>query len=209
MRGSYVFLLLCLMCILDITRQGAHAFQYPDLLMNTDEEANTLSRALLQLGWRLKAEVNHTRETISSIFKQLDKFNTSLTKIFQQVIQSAKVGETLDTKARHFLGNETIYQVVTELYEELAKLRIHREMLDNKIKPLERKMQRAVIKEKDTSNILSLIKRQHIRIDALMEVVDLHQDRINSQEVKIQRLLKKEAVHVEMVLCGIACSMFQ
>ncbi|MEE6507549.1 hypothetical protein FKM82_026190 [Ascaphus truei] len=197
MRRSCTCLLLYSVCFLEISIQGTSEVQRPQWLPYPKGEVNLLSQSLLQLGSGLKREVNHTRERVNSILKHLDIFNTSLAQLFGQVIQTAKLGEDLDTKARHFIGSyNRLYQVVTELYEDVAELQRHRASLDTKLKPLEKKMQKAVNSsmERDsflsTSNILS-VRSQSIQIDALMAVVDIHQGQIDAQDAIIERLLRK------------------
>ncbi|XP_069820373.1 uncharacterized protein [Dendropsophus ebraccatus] len=87
--------------------------------------------------------------------------------------------------------------MLAEISEELAKLKEEEASLDNKIKPLESKIQTVleIRNEREpalnTSDILATIERQNMQILSLQAIVDSHQDKIDSQEAKIQRLQKK------------------
>ncbi|KAE8633022.1 hypothetical protein XENTR_v10001748 [Xenopus tropicalis] len=196
MEGCSTFILLYSLHFLNIGSQGIHILQESQLPYH-GEEVGLLSESLLQFGFMFSKEVNYTKESIKNIFEQLDSFNMSLAKMYTQVRQIAKAGKNLNKKAKSHISNGTMSQLVAELSEELARVQIHGASLENKIKPLERRMQKAVnIRKKDnsqssTAEILSFLTRQHIRIEALMAVVDIHQKRINTQETKIQRLLRK------------------
>ncbi|OCU01069.1 hypothetical protein XELAEV_18006853mg [Xenopus laevis] len=196
MGGCCTFILLYSLHFLSIASQGIHILQGSQLPYH-GEEVGLLSESLLQFGSMFNKEVNYTKESLKSIFEQLDVFNMSLVKMLRQVIQISKAGENLTIKAKSHISNDTMPQLVAKLSEELVRVQIHGASLENKIKPLERRMRKAEnIRKKSnslssTAEILSFLKRQHIRIEALMAVVDIHQKRINTQEAKIQRLLIK------------------
>ncbi|KAM8962402.1 angiopoietin-related protein 3-like [Pelodytes ibericus] len=194
MRGCS-FILLYSVCFLGISINTT--LQQRSNTLSCDGEATLLSESLLQLGSGLKNEVVHTQESIASILKQMDIFNVSLGKLFREVFQTAQLGQDLDRKASRFIRNDTMYQKVAELNKEVSMIWIQGASLDSKIKPLEKKMQRAVnmTNRRDSfpnmSSILSSIESQKMQIEELMQVVDIHQDQINTQEAKIKSLLKK------------------
>ncbi|XP_075683887.1 uncharacterized protein LOC142652195 isoform X2 [Rhinoderma darwinii] len=173
--------------------QGARG----ELSLYPQDEIRLLSEGLLQIGSGLKREFNHTKYQIKSIFQQLNHFNTSLSRLSGQVNQATKLGEELDQKTRNFEDNAKMYEMLADISEELAKLKEEEASLDNKIKPLESKIQTAldIRNEREsvlnTSDILASIERQNMQIISLQAIVDSHQDKINSQEAKIQRLQKK------------------
>ncbi|XP_069619955.1 angiopoietin-related protein 3-like [Ranitomeya imitator] len=194
MRGTCtLFSLLSSLCFLAPPIQGARA----DLSLYPQDEIRLLSEGLLQIGSGLKREFNHTKHQIKSIFQQLNHFNTSLAKLSGQVNQATKFGEELGQKTRNFEDNAKLYEMLAEISEELARLKEEESSLDNKIKPLESKIQTALdIRHEresvlNTSEILASIERQNMQIISLQAIVDSHQDKINSQEAKIQRLQKK------------------
>lgn len=193
MRGTYIFSMLYSLCFLAPPIQGARA----ELSLYPQDEIRLLSEGLLQIGSGLKREFNHTKHQIKSIFQQLNNFNTSLAKLSGQVNQATKLGEELDQKTRNFEDNAKMYEMLAEISEELAKLKEEEASLDNKIKPLESKIQTAldIRNEREsvlnTSDILASIERQNVQILSLQAIVDSHQNKINSQEAKIQRLQKK------------------
>ncbi|KAM9329574.1 angiopoietin-related protein 3-like [Gastrophryne carolinensis] len=171
--------------------------QNPVLSPYPREEVNLLSESLLQIGTGLRREVNYTKIQIGSIFQQLKQFNTSLTKLSEQVNHARKLGEELDTKTRSFEDNNHIYEVLAEISEELGRLQREGTFLEDMIKPLEMKVQIALDTKEEkepsvnTSLILSTIEKQNMQIEALQAIVDSHQDHISDQESKIQRLLRK------------------
>ncbi|XP_077331124.1 angiopoietin-related protein 3-like isoform X2 [Lithobates pipiens] len=171
--------------------------QSPDLHSYPRDEVNLLSESLLQIGTGLRREVNYTKTQISSISQQLRQFNSSLAKLSEQMKQASKLGEELDTKTRSFEDHDKMYEVLAEISEELVKLQKEGISLDNIIKPLEKKVQTALDTREgreyvfNTSHILSTIEKQNMQIEALQTIVDNHQDHINSQEAKIQRLQRK------------------
>ncbi|XP_072260299.1 angiopoietin-related protein 3-like [Pyxicephalus adspersus] len=189
--------LLCLICLLGIPVQESWALQNPDLPPYSRDEVNLLSEGLLQIGTGLRREVNYTKIQIKSIFQQLKQFNSTLEKLSEQIKQTSKLGEELETKTRSLEDNDKMYKALAEISEELVKLQEEGISLDNMIKPLEKKVQIALdTREKEhlsanTSDIMSIIEKQNMQIDALQMIVDTHQGHINSQEVKIKRLLRK------------------
>lgn len=197
MPATGTFSLLHLIFLICLPAQKPWALQSPDLNSYPREEVNLLSESLLQIGTGLRREVNYTKTQISSIFQQLRQFNSSLAKLSEQIKQASKLGEELDTKTRSFEDNEKMYEVLAEISEELVKLQKEGTSLDNIIKPLEKKVQTALDTREgreyffNTSHILSTIEKQNMQIDALQTIVDSHQDHINSQEAKIQRLQRK------------------
>ncbi|OCT97851.1 uncharacterized protein LOC108706962 [Xenopus laevis] len=190
------FILLYSLHLQSIASHGIHILQGSQLPYHGDE-VGLLSESLLQFGSMLNKEVNYTKESITNIFEQLDIFNMSLAEMSRKVIQIATAGENLTIKAKSHISNDTMPQLVDELSEEIARVQLHGASLEDKIKPLERRMRKAVNMRKksnslsSTAEILSFLERQNIRIEALMAVVDIHQKRINTQEAKIQRLLRK------------------
>ncbi|XP_063775923.1 uncharacterized protein LOC134911778 isoform X2 [Pseudophryne corroboree] len=186
MRCTCTLPLLYTLCFLGSSIQGSHVSQSKDLYVHPTEEVSLLSQSLLQIGTGLKREINHTKVQINSILLQLNHFNTSLALLSRQITQASKLGEELDTKTRSSEDYDKIYEALTAIYEELFKMQAEGASLDNKIRPLERRIQTALDKRDELS-----IERQNIKIDALQEIVDSHQDHINAQEEKIQRLLKK------------------
>ncbi|XP_018426759.1 PREDICTED: uncharacterized protein LOC108799394 [Nanorana parkeri] len=197
MPATGTFSLLYLICLLGIPVQKSWALQNPELHFYPKNEVNLLSESLLQIGTGLRREVNYTKTQISSIFQQLKQFNSSLANLSEQIKQTSKLGEELDTKARGFEDNDKMYEVLAEISEELVKLQKEGASLDNTIKPLEKKVETALDTREEreffvnTSHILAIIEKQNMQIDTLQTIVDSHQDHINSQEAKIQRLLRK------------------
>ncbi|XP_075047359.1 angiopoietin-related protein 3-like [Mixophyes fleayi] len=186
MRRTCSLSVLYSLCFLGPSVQGSRVSQNKGLQAYPREEVNLLSQSLLQIGTGLKREASHTKQQINSIFQQLDHFNTSLAILSGQISQAGKLGEELDTHTRSFEDNDKMYEALAEIYEELFKLQAEGASLDNKIKPLERRIQTALDTRDESS-----IERQNIKIDALQEIVDSHEDQINAQEEKIKRLLRK------------------
>lgn len=167
MPATGTFSLLYLICLLGIPGQQSWALQSPDLHSYPREEVNLLSESLLQIGTGLRTEVNYTKTQIRSIFQQLKQFNSSLANLSEQIKQTSKLGEELDTKARSLEDNDKMYEVLAEISEELVKLQKEGASLDNMIKPLEKKVQTALDTREEgevfvnTSHILVRI-RDHI-----------------------------------------------
>ncbi|KAM4052803.1 uncharacterized protein ACNLHF_004204 [Anomaloglossus baeobatrachus] len=193
MRGTCtLFSLLSSLCFLAPPILGARG----ELSLYPQDEIRLLSEGLLQIGSGLKREFNHTKHQIKSIFQQLNQFNTSLAKLSGQVNQATKLGEELGEKTRNFEDTAKLFEMLAEISEELARLKEEESFLDNKIKPLESKISALDVRHErepvlNTSEILASIERQNMQILSLQAIVDSHQDKINSQEAKIQRLQKK------------------
>ncbi|XP_063313273.1 uncharacterized protein LOC134612766 [Pelobates fuscus] len=191
------FILLHSVCFLGISTKGRDIMkQRSNLLPCHGEQVALLSDGLLQLGSGLKREAVHTEERISRILKQIDLFNISLENIFNDVFQTAKLGQDLETKTRVFLLNDTMCQTVAELKKEVAMIKVLGASLEGKIKPLEKKIRKAVNNHNKNdlfptmSTILSSIENQNTQIEELILVVNIHQDKINMQEQQIETLLK-------------------